>query len=220
VLSLLSFLCRTQCLLFITSLNPSLLISLSCASQCLGELALPNLTDQMKATSLCKEPGTSWRFILERIPVTKHHVDISQVLVKFLKQTKQVGRLSVFASMEAVSVYAARVLYQLMELRPWLQQPICQACTVPDRPICIQPCIVFLRNFMCYFQLTSLLQEKAAEHAADSRRQFNMLPVGFKGFREAQEGTGRDFIAVCSFGPVRLGLVVCVRLLINGMFGD
>jgi xanthine dehydrogenase iron-sulfur cluster and FAD-binding subunit A len=44
----------------------------------------------MKATSLCKEPGTSWRFILERIPVTKHHVDISQVLVKFLKQTKQV----------------------------------------------------------------------------------------------------------------------------------
>jgi hypothetical protein len=45
----------------------------------------------MKATSLCKEPGTSWRFILERIPVTKHHVDISQVLVKFLKQTKQVG---------------------------------------------------------------------------------------------------------------------------------
>jgi hypothetical protein len=54
----------------------------------------------MKATSLCKEPGTSWRFILERIPVTKHHVDISQVLVKFLKQTKQVGRLSLFTSTE------------------------------------------------------------------------------------------------------------------------
>lgn len=24
-----------------------------------------------------------------------------------------------------------------------------------------------------------------AEHAADSRRQFNMLPIGFKGFRES-----------------------------------
>jgi hypothetical protein len=86
-----------QWLLLINSLNPSLLISRSCTSQCLGELALPNLTDQMKATSLCKEPGTSWRFILERIPVTKHHVDISQVLVKFLKQTKQVRRLLLFA---------------------------------------------------------------------------------------------------------------------------
>jgi WD40 repeat protein len=58
--------------------------------QCLGELVLPNLTEQMKATSLCKEPGTGWRFILERIPVTKHHIDISNVLVKFLKQTRQV----------------------------------------------------------------------------------------------------------------------------------
>lgn len=27
-----------------------------------------------------------------------------------------------------------------------------------------------------------------AEHAADSRRQFNMLPIGFKGFREADAG--------------------------------
>jgi hypothetical protein len=89
-----------QWLLLIAPLSPSLLISLSCTAQCLGELALPNLTDQMKATSLCKEPGTSWRFILERIPVTKHHVDISQVLVKFLKQTKQVGRLSLFTSIE------------------------------------------------------------------------------------------------------------------------
>lgn len=61
--------------------------------QCLGELALPNLTDQMKANSLCKDPGTGWRFILERIPVTKHHHDIAQVLVKFLKQTKQVRTL-------------------------------------------------------------------------------------------------------------------------------
>ena len=59
--------------------------------QCLGELILPNLTDQMKANSLCKEPGSGWRFILERIPVTKHHIDISQVLVKFLKQTRQVS---------------------------------------------------------------------------------------------------------------------------------
>jgi hypothetical protein len=100
VLSLLSFLCRTQCLLLIPPLNSSLLISLPCTAQCLGELALPNLTDQMKATSLCKEPGTSWRFILERIPVTKHHVDISQVLVKFLKQTKQVSRPSLFTSMD------------------------------------------------------------------------------------------------------------------------
>lgn len=58
--------------------------------QCLGELVLPNLTEQMKATSMCKDPGTSWRFILERIPVTKHHIDISQVLVKYLKQTRQV----------------------------------------------------------------------------------------------------------------------------------
>lgn len=58
--------------------------------QCLGELVLPNLTEGMKNTSMCKDPGTNWRFILERIPVTKHHHDISQVLVRFLKQTRQV----------------------------------------------------------------------------------------------------------------------------------
>jgi hypothetical protein len=54
---------------------------------------------------------------------------------------------------------------------------------------------------MCYVLLPSLPQEKAAEHAADSRRQFNMLPVGFKGFREAQEGTGK---------LLRCGLLLCV----------
>jgi hypothetical protein len=68
-----------------------------------------------------------------------------------------------------------------------------------SRPLCILHYVVSLRNFVCYLLLLSSLQEKAAEHAADSRRQFNMLPVGFKGFREAQEGTGRVFIAVvCS----------------------
>jgi len=57
--------------------------------QCLGELVLPNLTEGMKLNSICKDPGSNWRFILERIPVTKHHIDISNTLVKFLKQSRQ-----------------------------------------------------------------------------------------------------------------------------------
>lgn len=57
--------------------------------ECLGELVLPNITEHMKNQALCKEPGTQWRFILERIPVTKHHHDIASVLIKSLKQTRQ-----------------------------------------------------------------------------------------------------------------------------------
>lgn len=37
----------------------------------LGELQLPNVTDAMKAKSMCKESGSSWKFILERLTVTK-----------------------------------------------------------------------------------------------------------------------------------------------------
>jgi hypothetical protein len=36
------------------------------------------------------------------------------------------------------------------------------------------------------------LQEKMAEHAADSRRQFNMVSMGFKGFRESNADEGGD----------------------------
>jgi hypothetical protein len=65
---------------------------------------------------------------------------------------------------------------------------------------------------MCYLLFLSLSQEKAAEHAADSRRQFNMLPVGFKGFREAQEGTGKLlelwFASLCGWADGSVCLVV------------
>jgi hypothetical protein len=58
-------------------------------AECLGELILPNISEQMKAQAMCKEPGSQWRFILERLPVTKHHVDIANVLVKSILQTRQ-----------------------------------------------------------------------------------------------------------------------------------
>jgi hypothetical protein len=68
---------------------------------------------------------------------------------------------------------------------------------------------------MCYFLLPSLPQEKAAEHAADSRRQFNMLPVGFKGFREAQEGTGKLLSCGLLLCVVWLGMM-CLWLWVDG----
>jgi len=59
--------------------------------QCLGELPLPNLTDQMKSTSiLLSEPGSTWKFILERIPVTQQHIDKANILTRFLKQSRKV----------------------------------------------------------------------------------------------------------------------------------
>jgi WD40 repeat protein len=58
-------------------------------ADCLGELPLPNMTEQMKSATRCKEPGTQWKFILEQIPISKHHIDIANLLVKQLKQTRQ-----------------------------------------------------------------------------------------------------------------------------------
>jgi WD40 repeat protein/Ca2+-binding EF-hand superfamily protein len=58
-------------------------------TECLGEMPLPNMTEHMKATSRCKEPGTQWKFILEQIPISKHHIDIANTLVRQLKQTRQ-----------------------------------------------------------------------------------------------------------------------------------
>lgn len=55
----------------------------------LGELALPNITEQMKQLSMCTEPGTQWKFILERIPVTDEHRELAQTIVRSIKATKQ-----------------------------------------------------------------------------------------------------------------------------------
>lgn len=54
----------------------------------LGELQLPNISEQMKAGTMCKEPGTQWKFILERIPVTKVHQEVAALLVKSIRATK------------------------------------------------------------------------------------------------------------------------------------
>ena len=58
-------------------------------AECLGEMVLPNITEQMKNLAMCKDPGTQWRFILERIPVTKHHQEIAGYLVRQLRLTRQ-----------------------------------------------------------------------------------------------------------------------------------
>jgi WD40 repeat protein len=56
-------------------------------SELLGELPLPNVTEKMKSTRLSEEP-TKWKFILEKIPVTKSHRDIAARLVKILTQAE------------------------------------------------------------------------------------------------------------------------------------
>lgn len=58
-------------------------------NELLGEMSLPNLTEHMKNSSRCKEPGSQWKFILEQIPISKHHIDVANTLVKALKQTRQ-----------------------------------------------------------------------------------------------------------------------------------
>lgn len=55
----------------------------------LGELPLPNITEAMKQTAMCQEPGTQWKFILERIPVTAQHVETAHTIVRSIKATKQ-----------------------------------------------------------------------------------------------------------------------------------
>jgi Ca2+-binding EF-hand superfamily protein len=55
----------------------------------LGELPLPNITEQMKQTSMCTEVGTQWKFILERIPVTDEHRELAYGIVRSIKATKQ-----------------------------------------------------------------------------------------------------------------------------------
>ena len=51
---------------------------------CLGEMPLPNITEKMQNDpTRCKY---SWRFIAEKIPVTKAHVSISQQLCKDIKE--------------------------------------------------------------------------------------------------------------------------------------
>lgn len=55
----------------------------------LGELQLPNITEQMKQTAMCVEVGTQWKFILERIPVTTQHQEIAHGIVRSIKATKQ-----------------------------------------------------------------------------------------------------------------------------------
>jgi WD40 repeat protein len=57
--------------------------------ECLGELALPNITEHMKSNARCKEIESRWKFILEQIPISKRHIDIANTIVKSLKQTKQ-----------------------------------------------------------------------------------------------------------------------------------
>lgn len=82
-----------QSLMMVMNGNSCFTVVWNLEMECLGELTLPNITDQMKAASMCREPGTGWRFILERIPVTKHHVDIANTLVRSLKQTRQEKQL-------------------------------------------------------------------------------------------------------------------------------
>lgn len=48
---------------------------------CLGEMSLPNLTDKMKQSRILKDELQNWKFILERIPVSKHHRVVAQHLV-------------------------------------------------------------------------------------------------------------------------------------------
>ncbi|MCL4419262.1 hypothetical protein M1146_04125, partial [Patescibacteria group bacterium] len=57
--------------------------------ECLGELVLPNVTEYMKSQSRCKEPGSQWKFILERIPVTKIHVELATSLVRQIRMLKE-----------------------------------------------------------------------------------------------------------------------------------
>lgn len=58
--------------------------------ECLGEMPLPNLTEKMKVRRLLKDEQQNWKFILERIPVTKSHIDIATHLVHELCGTKTV----------------------------------------------------------------------------------------------------------------------------------
>eukprot|EP01038_Epipyxis_sp_PR26KG_P009407 gene9407-12668_t len=53
--------------------------------ECLGELFLPNVTEQMRKTSFFKDATSNWKFILERLPIRKHHIEIAAQLVKVVK---------------------------------------------------------------------------------------------------------------------------------------
>ena len=52
-------------------------------SDCLGELPLPNVTEAMKAKRVNGE-FVKWKFVMEKIPVTKSHVEIAKRLVRLV----------------------------------------------------------------------------------------------------------------------------------------
>lgn len=69
-------------------------------AECLGELALPNITESMKKNSRCNEPGTAWKFILEKIPVTQGHIDVANALRMNMRINPSRGRRMDVQTME------------------------------------------------------------------------------------------------------------------------
>lgn len=59
---------------------------------CLGELPLPNLTEKMQNPRKRITNLDSWKFILERIPVTQNQKEIAHILLQKLSLDKNVNR--------------------------------------------------------------------------------------------------------------------------------
>jgi Ca2+-binding EF-hand superfamily protein len=55
--------------------------------ECLGELPLPNLTEKMKVRGLFHQEAIGWKFILEKIAVTKSHQDIAKRIIQSINGT-------------------------------------------------------------------------------------------------------------------------------------